>query len=117
MKHVFTLGVAICCWSSVLTAQTRIPVLIDATIADRDSVGRQVVFELKEAIRSSSAFRLIDNPIYRSPRSAADSVPFIALKMITAPQSGKHTVLAIAYVYNSLSTPIEGAFINIEALT
>jgi hypothetical protein len=39
--------------------QSKVPVFISATVGDGDQQGRQLEFEIKEAIRGSYGFRLV----------------------------------------------------------
>ena len=41
-------------------AQSKVPVFLKNTPNDNDSVGQQLVFEIKEAIRGSHGFRLVE---------------------------------------------------------
>src|SRR5438046_6458762 len=93
------------------TVRQKVPVVIKATIASDDMVGRQVVFELKEALRSSASFQLIDDPKYDILHA------FLKMSLVTLRQSAGSTAIATATVYDSIEMPLNGAYISASVHT
>lgn len=86
----------------------KIPVAVDRI--SNDQVGQSLYFALKEAIRASQSFTYVDHddgPI--SPRivvylvSADDSV---------SEAKGESSSIALSIVYDSITSPVRGAYIN-----
>lgn len=78
---------------------------IAVTHRDEDSIGQAVVFSLKEAIRASQAFVLVDDDKKKTR---------IAARIASAeayPQKGVTSALGIVIVYDSLATPGDGILI------
>ena len=88
---------------SPLAAQERVPVLLDATVSDDDTVGRVLAFELKEGVRGTRSFRLVDDP---------KAWPYLRVAIVTLKTSEVSSALAVTYVYDDPVMPLEGAFIH-----
>jgi hypothetical protein len=82
-------------------AQQRIPVFLYPTIAKDDRIGRQVQFEIKEAIRGSHGFRLVDNE---------QNWPYVEVQMITA-SDGLISAISYSFLYDSPNIKGAGLFI------
>src|SRR5688500_6905692 len=91
---------------SYTNAQDKVPVAVVGSPSDDDDAGRQFVFEIKEAIRSSHAFRVVDERVY----------PQLRVGVSTDKTSGG-TAAAITYVYDSLDTPMRGVYITAAVQT
>jgi hypothetical protein len=84
-------------------AQTKkLPVYLSTTVTKGDEVGRQIVFELKEALLGSNSFRLVD----------ASSHPYIKLSMVSVKSGDSASAASIAYVYDNLNQPMQGVLIS-----
>ncbi len=88
---------------SPLAAQERVPVLLDTTVSNDDSVGRVLTFELKEAVRGTRSFRLVDDP---------KAWPYLRVAIVTLKTSDVSSALAVTYVYDDPAMPLDGAFIH-----
>jgi hypothetical protein len=94
--------------AGVALAQSKtIPVLLVTTTGDNDQVGQQLVFEIKEAIRGSHGFRLIDD--YKN-------WPYIKTHIVTIRSNlgteSFTTAVAYAFIYDSANVLSPGVFIN-----
>jgi hypothetical protein len=96
---------------------TKVAIRVVATIAENDSVGRQVVFELKEAIRASQGFELIEgDPFERRKESfQGDSLAYIRVAIVTLiNERNVSTVYAYSSSYDSLVMPLLGGHISLQ---
>jgi hypothetical protein len=92
-------------------AQTpKIPVLVEASVNDKDSVGRAVIFEVREALGRSSLFQRVDGFKFRKPQNEADIVPVIRLVLPSLP-TVDGTAIAQTIVYDAPAMPVGGLFI------
>jgi hypothetical protein len=89
-------------------AQNRVPVYVSSSSAENDSVGRQLVFDIKEAIRDSDAFRLVED---------RKQAPY--LKYIVTTQGVSTVVTAAGWLvaYDNLAIPMGGAYIYSGVMT
>ena len=85
-------------------AQSKVPVLLETTFGD-DTVGQQVGFELKEAIRGSQSFRLI------AGEGVWPRITIIMVSTSSAPSSGPSSI-SYSFLYDSLKMPMRGAFVT-----
>jgi hypothetical protein len=73
-----------------------------------DSVGQAIAFYLKEALRASQSFELINDS--RSPR--------IVVHVVTVdtddPNRGVSSSIATSVVYDSLDVPLQGLFLSAQ---
>ena len=90
--------------SSFAIAQ-KVPIALSATVAEDDQVGRQLIFEIKEAIRGSNSFRLIDetDPVF--PRLSVSAVAE------AADVNRVSTAVSFSYAYDDRYLPLNGLFI------
>jgi len=90
--------------SGICIAQSKkIPVAVNH-VGD-DSVGQGVAFALKEAIRASQSFRLVDY-------EPAAKLPQIVVFMVSIGANENISAIGSTIVYNSLTMPGEGIFIR-----
>lgn len=88
-------------------AQSKVPVFVDSTVSTGDEIGQLLVFELKEAIRGSQGYRLVDD---------SKLWPYIKFVVVTVKATVTGRSLGTAYgytvLYDSPSMPLSGAFIT-----
>jgi len=82
-------------------AQKAIPIYIESSVDTNDSTGTQVLFEIKEAIRRSAGFRLVDSQ---------DEWPYIRHAIVFM-AVGTQTIVSHSFIYDSKAMPLNGAFI------
>jgi hypothetical protein len=87
-------------------AQDRLPVFLRATIDENDAVGRQLVYEIKEAVRASASFRLVD----------ATEWPYLKVVIVTL-KDGEATAAGLTFLYDDTSMPLGGAYITASVQT
>lgn len=81
---------------AIATAQSKkIPVAVEHT--NRDLVGQGVAFALKDAIRGSNSFFLIDSGEIMRPR--------IVVKLLSSETPANASMFAVAFVYENIQTP------------
>lgn len=85
-------------------AQGKVPVFLATTVDADDQVGRQIVFELKEAIRGSQGFLLEEEP------TAWPYLKVFLVTLKTRPSRG--TAISYSLLYDHTSMPLNGAFIT-----
>src|SRR5262249_6659090 len=103
--------VLICLSPARASAQSaRIPVFVEASVSEKDAVGRAVVFELREAIGRSSIFQRVEGFKYRKPQGESDIVPVIRLILPSLP-TPDGTAIAQTIVYDAPAMPVGGLFI------
>lgn len=109
----FVVGVLFCLPGIPASAQTsKIPVVVEASVNDKDAVGRAVVFEVRDALGRSSTFQPVEGFKYRQPRDQNDTVPVIRLILPTLPTNdGLGTAIAQTVVYDAPAMPVGGLFI------
>jgi hypothetical protein len=84
--------------------QVKTPIYVDATIQENDSVGQLIVFNLKEAIRGSNGFRLIED---------SKNWPYLKIAIVSLRESnGASTALGYTWLYDGLDMPLNGAFVT-----
>ena len=89
-------------------AAKKIPVAVSPK--NSDEVGKGVTFALKEAIRASQLFRLVDNEF---PATARIVVHIYSVDGETlSGANGNSSIIAVTVVYDSSSTPAEEIFLN-----
>jgi hypothetical protein len=95
------------------THPSKIPVSVFSDSKD-DNVGSQIVVELKEAIRGSQRFTLIDGKPFdrRHKRYEEDSLGFLAMYVATVADGDSRSVYSVAFTYNSLTVPLNGGFVD-----
>ena len=98
---VFLLAQGIC-----LAQAKKIPVAV--VHSGDDQVGRSVAFALKEAIRGSRSFFLVDNDL-KKPKVF---VHLVSIDANISGQKGIASAIAIIIVYDSPQTPIGGFYIT-----
>src|SRR5690349_7312081 len=98
-RYVLVLSLA---WAPLVAAQSKVAVFLHPTVDSSDHIGQQVVFELKEAIRSSQSFRLVEE----ATRWPYMKVFIVTLK--TSPANG--TAISVAFAYDDRGIPLSGAF-------
>lgn len=81
----------------------KVPVFISATVTDDDQLGRLFTFEIKEAIRGSHGFRLVDNDL---------DWPYIRYSFVSQKRGDAEITLAHVFTYDSADTPLSGALIT-----
>src|SRR5262245_55347134 len=84
----------------------KIPVAIDHE--GEDSVGRGIAFSLKEAIRASQGFFLVDD-------SSVKARIVARMASVDALNEGNMSSIEIAIVYDSMEIPAGGIYLNIVA--
>lgn len=85
----------------------KVPVMLLTDISEGDSVGRQLAFEVREAVRGASRLRLVDES-HRGPRIVAwfrSGVPFSSFK-------DKASYFSVTIVYSSAEMSLLGALIE-----
>lgn len=94
-------------FSAAAKGQDKVPVLIFDTVSDGDRVGQQLVFELKEAIRGSFGFRLIEDH---------NKWPHMKMYVVTVqgmPGSQSATTAAsMSFVYDGVDVVSPGLFVS-----
>jgi hypothetical protein len=95
------------------THPSKIPVSVFSESKD-DNIGSQIVLELKEAIRSSERFSLIDGKPFdrRHQRFKEDSLGFLAMYVATLADGDSRSFYSVAFTYNSLTVPLNGGFVD-----
>jgi hypothetical protein len=95
------------------THPSKIPVSVFSDSKD-DDIGSQVVLELKEAIRGSQRFALIDGKPFdrRHQRFKEDSLGFLAMFVATLADGDSRSVYSVAFTYDSLTVPLNGGFVD-----
>lgn len=88
--------------SGLSFAQSVVPVFLDTTVEEADNTGLQLVYEIKEAIRRSSGFRLVED---------STKWPYIRYSLVTLKGSNQ-TVVSHTFVYDSIDMPLSGAYIT-----
>lgn len=83
--------------------QNKVPVYVHDTVAANDQVGQQFVFEIREAIRGSQGFLLIEDKT---------NLPYIKYFVSTTRTAAGGTAAGYAIVYDSVNTPLSGVLIN-----
>lgn len=87
--------------------QNKIPVYLKGSSSEQDSIGQRYIFEVKEAIRGSQGFRLIEN---------FKQWPYIKIEILTVkiPVGGRVVGTAISYtiLYDSNVMPLSGAYLT-----
>jgi hypothetical protein len=110
MKSIALIAL-ICLVAARASAQTaRIPVFVEASVSEKDVVGRAVVFEVREAIGRSSIFQRVEGFKYRKPQGENDIVPVIRLILPSLPTTDG-TAIAQTVVYDAPAMPVGGLFI------
>ncbi len=80
-----------------------------------DSVGEGVAFSLKEAIRRSQSFYLVDDDIKLGPRIVVSIVSVsIESRELT---KGDNSAIGYAILYDSLTTPVDGILLTLLVQT
>ncbi len=112
MKTSVLLGL-LCLVGIPASAQTlKIPVFVEASVSEKDAVGRAVVFEVREAVGRSSIFQRVEGFKYRKPHDEGDIVPVIRLILPSLPTAdGTGTAIAQTIVYDAPAMPVGGLFI------
>lgn len=82
--------------------QSAIPVYLSSTVSENDNTGRVLVYEVKEAIRRSSGFRLIEDH---------KNWPYIRYSIVTLKGSGQ-TVVSHTFTFDDTNIPLNGALIT-----
>ena len=75
-----------------------------------DQIGRSIAFALKEAIRASQSFMLVDYEIAVTAR--------IVVRLVSVEERGRSNLasaLAVALVYDSPEMPLHGVILNLAA--
>jgi hypothetical protein len=83
-------------------AQKRVPVYVSSSSAENDNVGRQLVSDIKEAIRASDAFRLVED---------RKQSPYLKYVVTTQAVSTAVTTAGWLVAYDNLAIPMGGAYI------
>lgn len=89
-------------------AQPRVPVYLATTVDQEDPVGRSLVYALKESLRSSRGFRLVEDEA---------AWPYLSMRVVTLSTSAGGTAMAVAFVYDSIEMPMGGAYITTSIQT
>jgi hypothetical protein len=94
-------------------AQTsKVPVIVEASVNEKDAVGRAVAFEVREALGRSSIFERVEGFNFRKSKGEADIVPVIRLILPSLPTAdGLGTAIAQTVVYDAPAMPVGGLFI------
>jgi hypothetical protein len=101
----------VCLYSLSAAAQTqKVPVVVEASVNEKDAVGRAVVFEVREALGRSSVFQRVEGFKYRKPANDGDIVPVIRLILPSLP-TVDGTAIAQTTVYDAPAMPVGGLFI------
>jgi hypothetical protein len=83
-------------------AQNRVPIYLSASSSEDDQIGRQLIFEVKEAVRGSASFSFLDD---------TKIWPRINVMMVTTRISQASTAASYAFTYDSIDMPLSGAYI------
>lgn len=83
--------------------QNKVPVYVNDTVAADDQIGRQLVFEIREAIRGSQGYRLVED---------SRQFPYIKYFVSTVRTAAGGTAAAYTIVYDSVSMQLSGALIS-----
>jgi hypothetical protein len=102
LKVRLLLCLMLLCISPLGIAQVKVPVFISSTIDANDVVGQRIVSSLKEAIRGSNGFRLVED---------GTLWPYLKFVIITL-GSGNSTSLSWSIIYDSTSMPLGGAYMT-----
>ena len=87
----------------IAVAQSKIQVYLDSTVSNDDSLGAQFVYELKEAIRGSLGFRLVEDK---------DAYPFIRYIVVTTSSTNKLFISsAHVFLYDNVGIQLDGVHI------
>jgi hypothetical protein len=85
-------------------SQVKVPIYLDVTANENDQAGQQMAFEIKEAIRGSHGFRLVED---------SSSMPYMRFVIVTVRAGGNEaTAASYSLIYESLNMPVDGAFIT-----
>jgi hypothetical protein len=91
--------------------EKKIPVAVQHT--GKDQVGQSVAFEVKEAIRASQSFSLVDHePVPRTPRIVVYLVSIDVQDTIGPGRTGLMSAVAQSIVYFSAGMLLPGIFIE-----
>ena len=104
---IFFLAPSLC----LAQAAKKIPVAVNHDGGDQ--VGQSVAVALKEAIRRSQSFFLVDNDL-KQPRIV---VQLVSVDSSIGETSGLASAIAIVIVYDSLQTPGNGIFVTTVILS
>jgi len=106
MRRVLV-GIALLLLAGAAVAQSKLPVFVNASISSDDPDGSSLTFELKEAIRGSHGYRLIED---------SAKYPYIKISLSTVPlrQAGRTTGTIYSYViaYDRADLPLGGYLIR-----
>jgi len=83
--------------------QTKVPVYVVGNPSENDQIGRQLVFEIREAIRGSQGYRLVED---------SRQLPYIKYFVSTVSTAAGGTAAAYSIVYDSASMQLSGALIS-----
>jgi hypothetical protein len=89
-------------------AQNRAPVYVTSSSAENDNVGRQLVVDIKEAIRGSDSFRLVED---------RKQSPYLKYVVTTQVVSTVSTAAGWLVAYDNLAIPMGGAYIYSGVIT
>jgi hypothetical protein len=97
------LFLAVLLWPALCSSQTKVPVyVIDTVDRDDDGTARQYVFEVREAIRASHGFRLLED---------SAQLPHIKYA-VTVVRTGTGVAAGYTVVYDSALMPLFGGYIT-----
>ena len=83
-------------------AQSTVPVYVVGLVDENDHVGRQFVFEVREAIRGSQGLRLVED---------GKEWPYIKVVVTTVSAAAATTAAGYAITYDSIDMPFGGGLL------
>ena len=111
MRHwIWTIAVAgfLAIATTFVEAQNRVPVFVSSSSAEYDHGGRQLVSDIKEAIRGSDAFRLVED---------RKQSPYLKYVVTTQSVSTALTAAGWLVAYENVAVPMGGAYIYSGVIT
>lgn len=80
-----------------------VPIYLHVTSQETDQVGQRLISELRDAIRSSPRFRLVEDK---------KAWPYLKVAAVNVEAAKGLTAVSYSYVYESAQVPLAGAFIT-----
>ncbi len=93
---------------AIASAQSKTPVYVSATAGENDPVGQAYVFEVREAIRGSNGFRLVEEE---------KQWPYIEVVLVTVKAGESLSAISVSILYDSSDMAMLGALIDASVQT